>query len=191
MGPEPTPPIYHFHQCEDRGSLVLRTLLTLRNLVCQPPKGLCTSSPRRPPLATLYPVPLPPMGNLGAPYPFLATFRCLSSVLSPSALTPAARSWWCFHYFCRKHSASLEPASCEVHPPVEALPPDVSDPCCWQMAHNPGSFLGFNRTLDGKRQSPAPGAVVCQQGQDLWQTISIAFRQYASGGHATLMVVIW
>ena len=32
------------------------------------------------------------IGNPGAPYPFLTMFRCLSPVLSPPALAPAARS---------------------------------------------------------------------------------------------------
>ena len=58
------------------------------------PRDLCTSSTAPAPLATLHPVTTSAASAIPVlAYPILTTFCCLSLVLSPPALTPAARSW--------------------------------------------------------------------------------------------------
>ena len=144
------------------------------NSPCPPPgtpaasyPGVCTHSPRR--SSTRDFAASDRVGRIdksGAPYPFLATFRSRSPVLSPLALTPAARSWRCRHPPDNlRHPSHLPP----VRPVRQwwALLPAVSGPCCWQMAYNPGSFLVFNRTPVGKRRPSTLGSVVFQQGQGL------------------------
>ena len=58
------------------------------------------------------------IGNPGAPYPFLVTFRCLSLVLLPPALTLVVCSWQCRCHPSRQPSASLGRVSCEARPTV-------------------------------------------------------------------------
>ena len=91
LGPEPAPPIHH---CEGRGSLVLELPLSTPRTRPASPQGFVRvlSAPdhardfassdhfRR-------------IGNPGAPRSILTTFRRLSLVLSPPALTRAVRSW--------------------------------------------------------------------------------------------------
>jgi len=105
--------------------------------------------------------------KLGAPYPFLATFRCLSPILSPPALTPVVRSWAVPSSSFPTTLGTLTPASCEAVRQWWVFPPAVSGPCCWRRGHNPGGFPVFHRTPVGKRQPSIPGSVVFQQGRGL------------------------
>ena len=111
------------------------------------------------------------IGNPGALYPFLATFRCLSLVLSPPALTPAVRGGVVAILSDNSRHPSHSPPVSSVRQ-WWVLPPAGYGPCCWQTAHNPGSFLVFNRTPVGKRQSSTPELVVFQQGQSLRVSVS-------------------
>ncbi len=166
MGPEPTPPIHH---CEGRGCGGLELPLpTSRNPMCQPLWGYAHPHRVGPPLATLQPV---------------TTFAALAS---PVLRTPSSPRSIALRLSCRHlHLPSLPVPDSVVailpdntrHPSHSppALPvrqwwtflPAVSGPCCWQMAHNPGGVLVFNRTPVGKRQTLTPEPVVFQQGQDL------------------------